>query len=264
MCKSLSSLIAFFLFFPLCSCFGQEAFIITKPVVDTTGKKLTIRYDILDSKPDEKYNVTLIITDSKGTTINSRTVQGDIGEQVMGGPGKKIIWDYISDNISDEYEISIKIKVTKISKQSDTKDISASGSLPSLGSLMLQSVAVPGLGLTRLKQKPFWIMAVPGYGLVGGAVFYKLSSDANLENSNRTSDPNDREMYYDRYKQQKNFALICAAGAAVVWIADLAILFPAYSNAKKQSGDTRKSDLFVIPDFSTTCNAPVITLKYTF
>ena len=262
--KLLSFLVPVILFFPFNYCLGQESFTITKPALDTTGKKLTIKYDILDSKPDEKYNVTLIVTDSKGATINSKTIRGDVGQEVTGGPGKKIIWDYISDNISDEFEISIKIRVTKISRRADTEEVSRSGELPSLGSLVLQSVAVPGLGLTKLKKKPYWIMAVPGYGLAGGAVLFKLSSDANLENYNRTSNTEDREMYYDKYKQQKNFALISAAGAAAVWIADLAILFPAYSKAKTQSGDNRKSDLFIIPDFSTTCNAPVITLKYRF
>lgn len=262
--KSLSSLMAFFLFLPVCSCFGQETFTITKPVLDTTGKKLTIKYDILNSKPDEKYNVTLIVTDSKGSTIDSRTIQGDVGEEVSGGPGKKIIWDYISDNIDDEFEISIKIKVTKIPKQADSEEVIASGSIPSLGSLLLQSVAVPGLGLTRLKHKPYWILAVPAYGLIGSSVYFKVNSDANLENYNRTSDINDRETYYDKYEQQKNITLACAVGAAVLWIADLALVIPAYSKAKRTSENSRKNNMFMIPDFNMTYNTPVLTFKYIF
>ena len=252
------------LLFQLKFCFAQETLTITNPVLDTLGKKLIIKYDILNSKPGEIFNVTLFVTDSRGATLNSKTITGDIGNNISGGTGKQIVWDYISDNVKDEVEISIKIIIKKIEKRPVNDGITSSGS-PAKGGLILQSIALPGLGLSKLKEnKPYWIMGIAGYGLIGSSIAFKLASNKNYDNFMNTSDPGKEVDYYNNFKKQKSISKGCIIGAAAIWVTDLVFIFRASSKPKETTRLDQRKKISFIADYDFTTNLPLIKLKYVF
>ena len=260
-------IITIFLLSNLICCFSQETLTITKPMLDTVSlkNKLIITYDILNTKPDERYNVSLQVTDSRGANLNLQTVRGDIGDNIKGGMGKKIIWDYFADNVKEEVEIYIKIIIRKYQAGSDSQSIVVRSSNITRGSLLLQSVALPGLGLSKLnKNKPYWIMGVAGYGLVASSIIFNSASKSNYNKFLDSYDPQEEDSYYKKYKNQKTFSLVSVVGAATIWITDFIIVLHASSKPGNLSNNNYNKKIVLAPGYVATSNALILELKYKF
>jgi hypothetical protein len=252
------------LVFPLTDCIAQETLSVSKPLLEIRGENLNISYDILNSKPGERYNISLEITDSKGSIINAQTISGDIGQDVEGGKNKKIIWNFTSDNVKDEVNINIKIVITKYQVPPLSEEIAKSGEPYTRSRLVLQSVALPGLGMSKLKNKPCWITGVAGYGLIAGSIIYKGASKSNYKNFENSGNNQQELSYYKKYENQNTMSLICAIGAATIWVTDFVIVLGSSSKLKGNSKSYQSNKLSLIPDYSITCSAPLLSLKYTF
>jgi len=83
--------------------------------------KLYIQYDINDAEPNEYFTIWVEITTSKGVKINAKSLTGDVGDGILGGKDKLIIWDKEQDNMffKDEYYVKVKGKpdLTKTKNQ---------------------------------------------------------------------------------------------------------------------------------------------------
>jgi hypothetical protein len=231
----------------------------TKPVLSLQGNDLIIIYDFINYKAGEKYRVELEVTDSKGAIIKTQSVEGDIGDNVEGGKGKKIIWHYTADNVMDEVNLVINI-VIKFIAEPNPKPVS----VPGRGSLIAQSVILPGLGLTKLTKKPYWLMGVAGYGLVANGVIFNLSSKSNHENYLNTNDPAEEQIYWDKYENHQTISYISFAGAAVIWVTDMILVLRASSKSGSVSGLNKNKAFAMIPEYDLTNKAPVIKLRITF
>jgi hypothetical protein len=248
----------------LTDCLSQETLTVSKPKLEIQGENLSIAYDILNSKPGEKYKISLEITDPNGIIINAQSYTGDIGENVEGGINKKIIWNFSSDKIKDELNINIKIIITKYQVPSFSEEI-AKPRLPYTRSgLVLQSVALPGLGRSKLKNKPCWIMGVTGYGLIASSVIYNGTSKSNYKKFVDTNNTQEEASYYKKYENQNTISLVCAIGAATIWVADLILVLRSSSKLKDYSYSDKKNRLLFIPDYKLAYKAPVLTLTYRF
>lgn len=250
-------------FLPI-GCLAQEMLTITKPLLEIQGENLIIKYDILNSKHGERYSISLDVTDSRGSVINAKSFSGDIGDNIDGGANKRIVWQFKKDNVKDEVNIYIKIILRRYAVRPQSGEITGPGFFATRGGLIVQSIALPGLGLSKITNNPYWIMGVAGYGLIGSSIVFKSASNSNYSNFQNSSDPQEEDTYYTKYKNQKNFSTICAVGAATIWVTDLILVLRASSRSGNPSTGDQNHKLILVPDYLSIYNAPALTLKYVF
>jgi len=245
-------------------CIAQETFSITKPLLQVEGENLIINYDILNNKPGERYSISIEVTDSRGSVINARSLTGDIGNNIDGGKNKRIVWQFKKDNVNDEVNIYIKIIIKRYAERPLSEEIAGTGFFSTRSGLIVQSIALPGLGLSKITNNPNWIMGISGYGLVGSSVAFKSVSNSNYKNFENSSDPQLEDSYYTKYKNQKTISTICAIGAATIWVTDLILVSRASSRSKNLSKGGEKNKLFLVPQYYTVYDIPALGFKYVF
>jgi len=181
---------------PLCHGQSHE---VSDPRLELRNNNLYISYDILHSKPTDEFSVHMRITDETGGEILARALSGDIGNQVKGGSNKQIVWNLTADEIVMNARIFVKIYAIAIvipetdpviSLQEDDDPVedfqeesvvirdAEEGLGPPMNEtqsfnrtfLILQSLPLPGLGLSRMTGKPHWIRGVAGYGCIAGSI----------------------------------------------------------------------------------------------
>lgn len=99
-----------FVFTGLISCFSQKTQArVSKPELRLENGQLIINYDITASNKDDIFRVWVEITDANNVKINALALSGDIGDEISGGRGKKISWNFTEDNIDSETEIFLQV-----------------------------------------------------------------------------------------------------------------------------------------------------------
>ena len=91
--------ISFLLAIPLC--YSQEPVKVSDPRLEIRNNILHIFYDILNSDPDERFNVDIEIRDEDGQFLDASALTGDIGKDLPAGRSpncrsKCIIWDSLA------------------------------------------------------------------------------------------------------------------------------------------------------------------------
>lgn len=154
---------------------------VSDPRMELKDNIIHITYDILNSDPSDKFIVSIHVTDVNENRINANSLTGDIGDKVSGGSNKHITWDLKADNIFMNAKIYVKIHTKAIPApepvivmqeadpveedpseeiiKKETPTTSDSRSFNRTG-IILQSLALPGLGLSRMTGKPHWLRGV--------------------------------------------------------------------------------------------------------
>jgi hypothetical protein len=272
---------------------SQAKFEISQPTLKLLNDRLIVKYDILGVDPDDRFNVKLEISDSKGNKIKANSVFGDIGDNVSGGNSKQIIWDMAADSVYLNIDISVEILVTKIlppkpdiaalkntditatktdSSSAEKKATSAekekkSASYKSVktGSNLLLSTLVPGLGLTRLSEgKPYWILGLAGYGCLASSVYFNHQSASNYNKYLDSSKADEFDDYFTTGEKQYHVAKVLAWSAVAIWLADIGITWIKASKMKSYATKSKLTLLSVGSTFNNFAHTPQITLVYTF
>jgi len=215
--------------------FGQDqtSAKVSEPRLEIENDKLHIYFDIIDSEPDEEFSVTVIIESEDGRQIVARSLEGDVGKDIEGGNNRHVIWDYEADKVFLNEYLSVKVRVSRMKStkasvaqnnsavQNEIDEPQVNKKEPSRTSIILQSVVVPGLGLTRVTGKPHWIKGVAGYGCIAGSVVMNrmaissFNSIGDLETESEISDA------YNKSIQQDNVSEILAYAAIGIWVTDM-------------------------------------------
>ncbi|MBS1543410.1 MAG: hypothetical protein JST14_07235 [Bacteroidetes bacterium] len=78
------------------------------------GDKIIISYDLVQGAPGEKYNVSIYGSfDNFASPLQK--VTGDVGHGIMGGPGKKVIWDGKTELKGFKGELTFEIRAEVVS-----------------------------------------------------------------------------------------------------------------------------------------------------
>jgi hypothetical protein len=265
-------LLAISLTFLFLQCKGQTSVEVSKPELSMQGKDVVISYHLLNSTASERFSVRIEITDSFGNPIEARTLSGDIGNGIPGGMNKKIVWDIQADSIFLVHEIFFEVYARPESPpaaiepgKEETPAKIAEGKTFSRTSLMLQSLLLPGLGLSRLNPgKPHWIRGVVGYGCIGGAYYLNQKSIQSNEAYKNPTSVDEVIPTFNRAYRQDVVSEVLGIAAIGIWVSDLVWTFLATS-------DLNQVELSYVPkgvSLGTTCEPvskiPLIALRYTF
>ncbi|MFN8258563.1 MAG: hypothetical protein U0W24_22935 [Bacteroidales bacterium] len=254
MTKFLSSLfLAILLGFCIPFAVAQKFQVTTKSVEDIDSK-LIINYDIIKGKPTQKFKVTLVIKGSSGGIISTKSVTGDIGENVTGGNNKQIKWDYNADKIILNDSINIEVFATLLPNRISTSK-----------ALLLSSVC-PGLGILKIdKGKPYWLMGVGFYGSIGASVLLnKKASDNYNVYLNNTVDELNADLL-STSQNQDQLSKIFAYTAVGIW--GINMIWTAVK-AKKANQSTismlQKQKLFFSANYDPFFKTNGFIIKYKF
>ncbi len=239
----------------LCSsaAFGQKIQV-SDPTLQLRGNKILITYDILNSGSSDEFTVELVVKDADGKQINAAALTGDIGEMVMGGSGKQITWDLEVDRIEMNADIYVKVYVKavpppepvvvppvikepeeeegqpepqkeEIEPQKENPSHTSGGKQFNRTGLILQSVAFPGLGLSRYTGDPHWIRGVLGYGCIAGSVILNRSAVNTYDGIIDLTDYDEKNALYEKSLRQDQFSEALAYTAIAIWVSDLVWTF---------------------------------------
>ena len=232
-------LIQLFLF-PVCK--AQEPVKISNTELGLKDSMIVIDYDLEGKNAGDLFAVRIEVVDENGKLIHAEALSGDVGENVTGGKTKQILWDYQADSLFIDADISITVFATltfdatpqvavvedqKIEEpiQSDVPnrtDLQQEATIASKSNqfnragLIAQSIAFPGLGLSKVSGNPHWIKGIAGYGCVAGSLIFNNKSNKTEDLFDSSTRTDWRTYYHEKSVWQYNMSLTFAAVAAAI------------------------------------------------
>ena len=263
--------------------FGQKIEV-SEPRLELKDNTIYISYDILNSSPSEKFTVELEVKDENGNTINAAALSGDVGDKVTGGTQKRIAWNLEVDKIEMNADIYVKVYVKAIPppepvvvppvvKEEEEKDhqVKADEEKPvsppvgrqfSRTGLILQSVAFPGLGLTRYKGDPHWIRGVLGYGCIAGSVILNRTAVNNYNGIIDLLGYEEKNALYEKSVTQDQFSEVLAYTAIAIWVSDLVWTFMGTRDLNSKT--SFEKGIRISPSIDPVSSVPLLSLNYKF
>jgi hypothetical protein len=194
---------------------SQKIKVVTVSVEDIDNM-LVINYDIEKSKVTQQFDISLEITSSSGNKIAVKSLKGDIGKNVAGSLGKKIIWDYNTDGIVLQDKIYIEIFAEPVIDETiTTKSVST-------GKALFLSTILPGLGISKIeKGKPYWIIGIAAYGTLGFSYIMNKKAHNEYEGYLANTDEKLNDELLADSKSQNKFSKTMAYTAIGIWSVNL-------------------------------------------
>lgn len=281
------------------TCHAQSQFRVSDPRPEIRGDLLHVYYDILNSNPEDEFIITLLVEDDAGNAIDVKAVEGDVGSGIRGGLNRHLVWDYEADDVFISAELTIRINArpmlrpepivleeppaktqktdTGETRKTETGDVQTmeedsqlkeqvrnySGS-PSRGSLVLQSLVFPGLGLSRVTGKPHWIKGVVGYGCLAGSLLMNRKAIATVDSFQDLESENELFDAFDQSVNQDNVSEILAYTALGVWVTDLVWTIVGTSGMSGNPSYAHQKGLSLKSDFDPVSRAPLVGVIYRF
>lgn len=251
---------------------------VSEPRLEMRGNIIHISYDIMNSTRSDKFTVELELRDEDRVIIIANALTGDVGDLVSGGNDKHIAWDLEADQIEINADIFVKLYVkailppepvvsTALVAEVNDREVETPPSEPvakqfSRTGLILQSVAFPGLGLTRYKGGPHWIRGALGYGCLAGSVLMnKAAVNTYVEVMKQPGYDAKNALYQESLKQDQ-ISEALAYTAIAIWISDLVWTIVGTSDLDNRSA--HQKGLRINPDIDPVSNLPLLAFTYKF
>lgn len=286
-------IIAFVLTGPLCN--SQTIVQISEPRLELKDNMVHIYYDIQNSDPLETYVISVEINDEDGNPFDADALDGDIGMVEDGGRNKHITWNLEADNIQINAYVVVKINarvipppapVTNKSEEEIVQKMvdeeveeSKSGVIPedtpedtpvsgsttfNRTSIVLQSLAIPGLGLSRVTGNPHWIRGMAGYGCIIGSVILNRQSIQTFDSIEDMEDSTEAETAFNKSVRQDKISEGLAYVAIGIWITDIIWTWMGTSDLMSGPSVGDLNNISIHTDIDPLSYAPLVCFRYTF
>ena len=222
------------------------------------GTDLIITYDIVKATPAETFTIWVrIYYTASGREINAYSLSGDIGKDVRGGQGKRIVWDMQADNVTIDDEIHVQI-LAKSNIQPKVK----TEKKVSVGQALLLSAILPGLGNMKAKGGgAYWLIGVAGYGLIGGSIAMNSAAYNAYEKYKKETSASKRDDLFNDAGDKEQTSKIMFGSAIGIWVIDLIWTGIQAGQANKKY---RESKLSMNYTYNPFARQPMILLTYKF
>ncbi|MCP4312666.1 MAG: hypothetical protein GY790_15500 [Bacteroidetes bacterium] len=239
-------------------CLAQDSIQVSDPVLEIRGNTLYIFYEILNSTISEYFTVQVEITDQNEEIINAVSLSGDFGDQVPGGSKNEIIWDFGADSVYLNTDIYVKVYAAKLGEVTSGHEFTRR-------SLIHQTVALPGLGLSRIREgKPHWLRGVAGYGCVAASVILNRMAISTFKDYKDQITLEDTEALYTRANRQDAFSEALAFTAIAIWVTDLIWIKLTTSGLQETPLYTTSRGLSIGATIEPYSMAPMVGVRYCF
>jgi len=245
--------------------FSQSDFHISKPELEQINNHVKITYDIFADDINAQYRVWVEITNEDGKALNAIALTGDIGIGIRRGSDKVITWDPVLDGVSLEKGVYVQVLAEKISSSTieSPPNNEARSSKVNTTSVVLQSLLLPGIGLSRATGQLHWLRGVAGYVCLGGAIVFNRMAANAFESYQEEEDTVLRENYFNTSVTQDQVSEVLAYSTIGIWVTDIIwnIVGAGKLNREVQQ---QASGFYLQPSFDAGLRAPVLTMRYTF
>ena len=286
--KTILCLLFFGIFLMDPACYAQTVVKISDPRLEIRDNTLHISYDLLNSDPSEKYIIGIEITDEDGNLVNASALDGDIGPVEDGGRDKQITWNLEVDNVFINAYLYVKInaevilppepEIVQLNEQDDDsndpgpeKEISiiepaTEGKTTGYNrtSLVLQSLLMPGLGLSRLTGNPHWIRGAAGYGFFAGSIVLNRKAINTMNSIDDLDDTNDIKEAFNKSVNQDNVSELFAYAAIGIWVTDIIWTLVGTSDLKKLPLYSEARGLSFRCNLDPVSNVSLVSMSYRF
>ncbi|MCD4710251.1 MAG: hypothetical protein K8R52_05345 [Bacteroidales bacterium] len=266
-------------------CHSQTTVQISDPRLELKDNMVHIHYDIQNSDPSEKYFISVVITDEDGNPFDADALDGDVGMVEVGGRNKQITWNLEADNIYINANVFVKINARVIPPPEDTpedtpeetpeetpeKALEVKEDAPVSGSstfnrtgIVLQSLAIPGLGLSRVTGNPHWIRGMAGYGCIIGSVILNRQAIQTFDSIDDMEDPAAAETAFNKSVRQDKISEGLAYAAIGIWVTDIIWTWIGTLDLRSDPliGDLKNISIHTHID--PLSYAPLVCFRYTF
>lgn len=243
---------------------------------NVVNDSLIVTYDLVKAKNSEKFNVVLVVKSVTGKSFDPMAVSGDVGNNITGGKGKRIVWDIVKDKAVINEDIFVQVLATTLPPEitavpvpvavqetpKETAQQQQQQQAPrnqekvySKGGAIALSAVMPGLGITKLRDGgPYWLIGIATYGLLISGIVMNVASTSAYNQYKDATTSSDRDTYYNRavsLNKTGNTLLFVAGG---IWVADLIVT--AVIPAKLKFGYS------LGPTYDPVINRPMLTFRY--
>jgi len=139
--------------------------------------------------------------------------------------------------------------------QSEVKQFSRTG-------LILQSLAFPGLGLSRYKGSPHWIRGALGYGCLAGSVIMNRAALATYGDIMDQPGFDAKDVLYQDALKLDGISEVLAYTAIAIWVSDLVWTIVGTSDMDK--GLSYQKGLRINSGIDPVSKIPLLAFTYKF
>jgi hypothetical protein len=216
--------------------------------------RLIITYDLINTKPNERFNVWIDVRRATGQEIKAKNISGHVGKNIVGGKGLNIIWNFESENIDYEGNINVQVLAELITIHN-----------LKIERILIKSAVFPGWGLHDIeKVNPYLLIGIAGYGSLAAALIYNNKSNITYDQYLESDEIRERESLYDDFNSQENATKIFGISAAAIWIADIGWATMKYLKKTTKVSSDLNPRFRIGYDFYRYGSTPVLTFKYNF
>ena len=130
--------------------------------------------------------------------------------------------------------------------------------------LILQSIPLPGLGVSHYTGKPHWLKGVAGYGCIVGALYFSQLSKASYADYSAATETNWQTYYQDVATWQGNISKGFVAGAVGIWVTDIIWTLLGTSDLIIKPLSAETNGFHIKSEYDPAFEIPMINLSYTF
>lgn len=277
--KSILPLLIIYLFFYGPLCLAQTSIKVSDPRLELRDNILHITYDILNSHPSDEIDISVLIRDEDGDEIDAKSFDGDIGVIKDGGYNMHIAWDLgkdqiimdadifinvIAEIIVSEYSIKNSEMETRSEDIRDTPSYNDAEKSYSRGGVILLSLALPGLGLSRVTGNPHWIRGVVGYGSIAGAIVLNKQAIKTYDSFTNAKSIESANSLLAESTSQDNLSEALAYTAAGIWVLDIIWNLIGTSDLMNSYRRGVERGISINTSIEPSLNIPLVGINYRF
>lgn len=243
---------------------GQSKARIENIDFNLVGDDIIITYDIINSAPGEKFDIEIEIFTESGKKLDAKSLTGDVGKDIAGGRGKRVIWNFQNDNADLTEGIYVEVNATSHLKpvvEKKPKPVRKGGSL---GGAFVKSVVFPGWGNSSISGGPYWLMGFVGYGCMAGSVMMNQQASQSYDDYLKASDAGNRDNLFSDAESKDQLSKLLFGIGAVVWVTDLTILLIKGNNPRTYSYNSNGTNPLVGYTMDPISKKPMISFRITF
>jgi len=252
-------LISFFAFI-ICGSSYSQIIVESKAKIQNVGfmlvnDQLVITYDLVNTKPGERFNISVKILTVTGKEIDAQAFSGDVNSDVSGGYKKKIIWDIEKDIAYIEDEIIVRV----LAELQNPKIIKPT----SKGTALLLSTLYPGWGSAKITRKNAHVLkGLLAYGCVAGAIVYNYKAYDNYEKYKNAFEVNESDKLFEDAENQYKLSEAFLYGAIAIWSLEYLNILLAKNRTRTTAG--LNNNISIDYAYNKIANTPMVTLKIDF
>ena len=249
---------------------------ISQPELELRENEIVISYQISGSSSADLFKIWIEVTDDNGKSLNARSLDGDVGQNIQGRGKKQITWEYRKDIASLEAGIYIQMHgeilnpqieevPPLVTDQPDIKSYSKPSATISKQGAVLRSIAFPGWGLSSMNPgKPHWLKGVVGYGAIASSVILNSMAFDNYNQYLASSEQTEFEDYYEKAVSQQNLSRISAYVAAGIWITDIVWTLLSDSGNGGYHSQSNHKRITLGTGYEPSVKVPLVAFRYNF